>query len=152
MADAAETTLADVFAMPNTIGRNRNRARTGSLSLLAIDDEPGVLDMVRLCCRKTGWSVTAMTDLTQGLSLKREALPDLILCDAVMPGLTGPQLISMLKGNAETAHIPVVLMSGFASAEMFSHVPWAGFLEKPFGPKELRAAIESAASLTEYPR
>lgn len=119
---------------------------TSALDILAIDDESGLLRMVEICCRKKGWKVTAVSDLKQGIELERAALPDVILCDAAMPHVSGPQLIAMLKANAETAGIPVVLMSGFANADMFSHVPWDGFLDKPFGPKELLAAIESAVS------
>ena len=117
-----------------------------AFDILAIDDESPVLQMVDLCCRKRGWKVTAVSDLWQGIELERAALPDVILCDASMPDLSGPQLIAILKANPETASIPVVLMSGFAKVDMFSHVPWTGFLEKPFGPKELLAAIESAAA------
>ena len=117
---------------------------TGALNILAIDDEFGLLRMVELCCQKRGWKVTALSDLKQGIELERAALPDVILCDAAMPLMSGPQLITLLKANPETAEIPVVLMSGFANADMFLHVPWTGFLGKPFGPKELFAAIEGA--------
>jgi CheY-like chemotaxis protein len=121
------------------------RKRSAPLSVLAIDDDPGLLRIVEQCCRRKGWNVKIQSDLKQGIELERSALPEVILCDAEMPNLSGPQIIAMLKANPETAGIPVVLMSGFANADMFSHVPWAGFLDKPFGPKELIAAIESVA-------
>ena len=50
----------------------------------------------------------------------------------------------MLKNDPATADIPVVLMTGFAEVDMLSNGGWTNFLAKPFGPKELRAAIEGA--------
>jgi CheY-like chemotaxis protein len=133
--------------MLNALNLIRGRsAKPGStpLSILAIDDETAVLRLIEHCFRGTAWKVTGLSDLKQGLELDRNALPDVILCDASMPAVSGPQLIAMLKSNPLTENVPVVLMSGFADADMFLHVPWSGFLAKPFGPKELIEAIESA--------
>lgn len=63
-----------------------------------------------------------------------------------MPEFSGAQVIEMLKNDPATADMPVVLMTGIADADMFSHVAWTNFLAKPFGPKELRAAIEGATA------
>ncbi|HWN96237.1 MAG TPA: response regulator [Methylomirabilota bacterium] len=116
-----------------------------SLSVLVIDDEPTIAKMVDLCLKRTGWTVHTTLDPTQGAALARCIKPDVILCDAQMPHVSGAQIISQLRADAETAQIPIVLMSG-GDAEAFSHVPLAGFLQKPFGPKEVRAALASAAA------
>lgn len=119
---------------------------TRTLSVLAIDDEVGILRIVQLCCRQKGWQVAVISDLESGVELESNFLPDVILCDALMPRVSGPQFIQTLKADPETAGIPVVLMTGVATADMFSHVPWTGFLGKPFGSEELIAAIESAVA------
>jgi CheY-like chemotaxis protein len=69
-------------------------------------------------------------------------VPDLILCDALMPGQTGPEVVFNLRADAATAHIPVILMT--SGARTFQEVPCAGFLTKPFLPSELQAIVESA--------
>jgi CheY-like chemotaxis protein len=114
-------------------------------SVLVIDDELDVLKSVQLCLRSSGLKLTLTTDPKKGLEMARSVQPDVILCDASMPDFSGPQLISMLKSDAATAQIPVILMTAIAEAYMFSHVAWTSFLSKPFTAKELREAIVSAA-------
>jgi len=80
------------------------------------------------------------------MALARKINPDVILCDADMPDLSGPQLIEMLKSDPATARIPVVLLTGFSDPDMFSHVRWTGFLGKPFTPSELLSALRHAVS------
>ena len=80
-----------------------------------------------------------------GLIIARTILPDVIICDAAMPKMSGPEVIHQLKLDPTTAHIPVILMTGVADAEPFQHVPWTNFLAKPFTPLELRDAIYSAS-------
>jgi CheY-like chemotaxis protein len=65
-----------------------------------------------------------------------------------MPGMSGAQIIETLKSDPATASIPVVLMTGFAGPEMFSHVQWTGFLSKPFSQSELIAALHHATAAT----
>lgn len=114
-------------------------------SVLVIDDEPDVLKAVQLCLRSSGLKLTLTTDPKKGLEMARTLKPDVILCDAAMPDFSGPQLITLLKSDAATAWIPVILMTAVAEAYMFSHVAWTSFLAKPFSAKELREAIVSAA-------
>lgn len=115
-----------------------------SLSVLVIDDDADVLQAVQLGLRLAGWTITATVSPKEGVELARTIKPDVIVCDSSMPEFSGAQVIGMLKNDPATAHIPVVLMTGFAEIDRFSHMAWTGFLAKPFGPKELRAAIESA--------
>jgi len=114
-------------------------------SVLVIDDEADVLKAVQLCLRSSGLKLTTTTEPKKVLELARTLAPDVILCDADMPDVSGPQLIVMLKNDPATAQIPVILMTAVAEAHMFSHVPWTSFLGKPFSAKELREAIVSAA-------
>ena len=117
----------------------------GAFRILVIDDESDVLEAVRLGLRKTGWSITATSNPKEGFETAKVLQPSVILCDAAMPNLSGPQIIQMLKTEPKTSHIPVVLMTGIAEAFMFENVPWTGFLAKPFSPDELRDAICSAS-------
>jgi CheY-like chemotaxis protein len=114
-------------------------------SVLVIDDEPAVLRSIQLLLRASGLKLSLTTDPKKGLEMARTIEPDVIVCDAAMPDLSGSQVITMLKEDAVTARIPAVLMTAVAEAHMFSHVPWTGFLSKPFSAKELREAIVSAA-------
>jgi CheY-like chemotaxis protein len=115
-----------------------------TLSVLVIDDEADVLAAVKFCLRGAEWRVTTATEGNAGVELARTLHPDVILCDAAMPGMTGAQVIDMLKRDPLTASIPIILMTGIGEAHRYTDIPWNNFLAKPFGPGELRAAIASA--------
>ena len=116
------------------------------LSVLVIDDQKEILDLVRLTLKPLKWTVNVAKTPQEGLALARSLVPDVILCDAAMPKMSGPEVIQILKTDPATAHIPVVLITGAADSELFAHVPWTNFLAKPFSPRELRDAIYSASA------
>lgn len=126
---------------------------THSLSVLIIDDDPDISRMVATSLRRSGCSLSSTLKSKEGVALVRKINPDVILCDGDMPGLSGAQVIEILKSDPATAHIPVIFMTGFAGPEMFTHVRWDGFLSKPFSSAELIAALHnvvaSAAAKTE---
>jgi CheY-like chemotaxis protein len=115
------------------------------LTVLAIDDHAEILNLIRSVLRKTGWTVAEAATPKDGLIIARTLLPDVIICDAAMPKMSGPEVIHQLKQDSTTANIPVILMTGVADSEPFQHVPWTNFLAKPFTPVELRDAILSAS-------
>ena len=114
------------------------------LCVVVIDDEEVVGKSVALLLRKSGCTIYATTKPKEALALVRKTKPDVILCDAAMPVMCGPEVIEKLKADPETAHTPVVLMTGFAESHMFGHVGWTGFLSKPFTAAELIGALHHA--------
>ena len=64
-----------------------------SLSILAIDDDPGILESVRIALRIEGWTLAAAVTPEDGLLMAHKLLPDVILCDAAMPKMSGPEVI-----------------------------------------------------------
>jgi CheY-like chemotaxis protein len=70
--------------------------------------------------------------------------PDVILCDAKMPGLSGAEVIMQLKADETTAGIPIILITASPEAGDPSALPVNAFLPKPFQAETLKAAIESA--------
>lgn len=119
-----------------------------SLCVVIIDDEEIVAKTISMCLRKSGCTLHATTRPKEAVALVRKTNPDVILCDAAMPDMCGPQVIENLKADPATAHIPVILITGFAESHMFSHVPWTGFLSKPFSSSELIAALHHAVATT----
>ena len=111
---------------------------------MIIDDDPGIARIVATSLRRSGCSLNSTLKPKEGVALVRAINPDVILCDGDMPGLSGGQVIETLKSDPATAHIPVILMTGFAGPEMFTHVRWDGFLSKPFSSVDLIAALHNA--------
>jgi CheY-like chemotaxis protein len=116
-----------------------------ALSVLVIDDDPDIAAVVEAILHRAGWKVTVCLHPKAAARLAQSIRPHVILCDANMPEMSGPEAIALLKSELSTARIPVVLMTGFSEAELFVDVDWTAFIEKPFTPKALLTVIERAA-------
>jgi PAS domain S-box-containing protein len=99
------------------------------------------------------WSVQSVPDGAAALALAHEAPPDLILTDAMMPGMDGFQLLRALRTSPKTRAIPVILLSARAGEEAVVHGLETGaddYLVKPFSSRELlirvRAQLDAATA------
>ncbi|MFW5656525.1 MAG: two-component regulator propeller domain-containing protein [Bacteroidota bacterium] len=81
-----------------------------------------------------------------GIRIAKELMPDLIICDIMMPGINGFEVVSQLKNAQETSHIPIILLTAKVSendeTEGYSYGADA-FMRKPFGIKPLLSLIDS---------
>lgn len=80
--------------------------------ILVVDDDRDILKMVKQYMTKNGLPVVITDNGSEALLLVKDSRPDIILCDAQMPGLDGHAICRALKREAKTASIPIVLMSG----------------------------------------
>jgi DNA-binding response OmpR family regulator len=80
--------------------------------IMVVDDDGAIRTVIRRYLMDSGLSVVATDNGSDGLLLVREAHPDLVLVDAEMPGLDGHAVCRVLKREASTRHVPVILMSG----------------------------------------
>ena len=119
--------------------------KKGALSVLVIDDDPGVAKTTDWSLRHFGCAVTVTLRATQGLALAQSVKPDVILCDADMPEISGAELIAILKSDPATAHVPIVLMTGHSDSQQFAGVPYNAFVEKPFSPAKLYELLQRVA-------
>ena len=113
--------------------------------MLVIDDDAGVATTAEWSLRHFGCNVTVTLQANKGMALARSVQPDIILCDAAMPDLSGEQLISLLKSDPATSHIPVVLMTGHLNTQKFSEIRYDAFVEKPFSPAKLFELLQRVA-------
>jgi CheY-like chemotaxis protein len=111
--------------------------------ILIVDDEPAVADLIEAVLRQEGYTVAIARDGAQGLMLARDWNPDLILMDVMLPGVDGGTAIRRLKGDPETAEIPIVAMSAGRNirrqSEDLSEADAA--LSKPFDIDALLAQV-----------
>ena len=115
------------------------------VTVLVVDDNDDMRTYVRSILA-TSFHVLEAADGQAGLVLAREALPDLIVADVMMPELDGLGLAAALKGDAMTDAIPVVLLTARAAAEDQIAGLEAGadaYLVKPFDPGVLTACVEN---------
>jgi CheY-like chemotaxis protein len=114
--------------------------------ILVIDDQLLIRDLLRHLLEADGHHVFAAPNGKEGLVLARVLPLDLILLDMDMPGLNGLEVCTELKREAETAHVPVLFISGRRSAQdlqQMTAVGAAGFLSKPFLLEQVRQTVNS---------
>src|SRR6185436_965629 len=74
-----------------------------SLCVVIIDDEEVVAKTIAMCLRRSGCTLHATTNPKEAMGLVRKTKPDVILCDAAMPGMSGAEVVEALKADPSTA-------------------------------------------------
>ena len=118
--------------------------RQGKRVLIA-DDEPEVVDLVRMVLDMAGHSVSSARDGAETLAAIRAEQPDLILLDVRMPKLTGLQVLQQLRADPNTAPIPVIMLSVVTTyPEVREALQWGAiaYLAKPFKLKEMSRLVD----------
>jgi CheY-like chemotaxis protein len=101
--------------------------------ILIVDDDPGILSMLQLMLRLEGYDAIVCGDSRLVVDTMAREKPDLVLLDALMPGLDGIQVLDAVKAHALT--IPVILVTGNANESYLKQALQAGakgVLAKPF--------------------
>jgi two-component system, sensor histidine kinase and response regulator len=114
--------------------------------ILVIDDEEYLRDMVRMALSQKGYEVIEAGTGKEGIQKARKELPDLILCDVNMEGIDGYGALSALRGEAATAAIPFILMTGLADnagMRLGMELGADDYLPKPFTIEGLYGAVEA---------
>jgi CheY-like chemotaxis protein len=101
---------------PSTGAARRGARIQGSSSIspsrgtiLTVDDDPDALTLLRLLLRSEGFEVQAALSGPAALQCVRQQMPDLIITDLTMPGMTGLELCKQLRDSSETRHIPIIV-------------------------------------------
>lgn len=131
--------------------------RSGTKRILVVDDEPWMREMVGIALREKGFEVLEAVDGAEGLQLSRREMPDLILCDVRMGGLTGYDVLAELRKESATAMLPFILMTGIddpAGNGMRQGMELGAddFLRKPFNLESLYATVEARLKKAEMIR
>ena len=113
-------------------------------SILLIDDEPEILEMIERSLVED-FKVLKATNGMDGLELVRKELPDLVVCDVMMPKLDGIGFLNLMKNDKTLAHIPVIMLTAkFAEEDQMTAFDSGAdaYLTKPISLKYLRNRID----------
>ena len=113
-------------------------------TVLVVDDEPDALRMLTTVLERAEMSVLVATSGEAALELLNNIVPDLILMDAVMPGMDGFETTQKIKARPSTASIPVIFMTGLTESEHVVEAFEVGgvdYVRKPVDLKELLARV-----------
>ena len=113
-------------------------------NILVIEDEPAIQALIAANLRRSGHAVFAALDAETALRLINESLPDLILLDWMLPGMSGLDLARRLRAEPRTRQVPIIMLTakGEERDKVLGLETGADdYITKPFSPKELLARI-----------
>ena len=123
---------------------DRTLDRANSDVVLIVDDVPDNLAMLHDALDESGYTVLVATHGEAALQRAAQVLPDIVLLDAMMPGMDGFEVARRLKALPQTAHIPIVFMTGLLDTEYLVAALECGgvdYVTKPIKPKEVLARM-----------
>lgn len=112
--------------------------------VLIVDDVPDNLSVLHDALDESGYTVLVATNGEAAIQRAAQALPDIVLLDAVMPGMDGFEVARRLKARPDTAHIPIIFMTGLTDTEHVVRAFEAGgvdYVTKPIRAKEVLARM-----------
>ncbi len=128
--------------MNDKLAHTLNRAQSDVV--LIVDDVPDNVSLLHDALDESGYTVLVALDGESALQRAVQARPDIVLLDAMMPGMDGFEVARRLKADAATAHIPIIFMTGLTETEHLVAALDAGgtdYVTKPIKPKEVMARI-----------
>jgi twitching motility two-component system response regulator PilG len=118
-------------------------------TVMVVDDSPTIRKILSLTLEHAGYAVVAEADGESALQRLDAQLPDVILLDIAMPGIDGYETCKRIKGDARTAHVPILMLSGKDALfdKVKGHMAGATeYLTKPFESATVLAAVDAACS------
>jgi CheY-like chemotaxis protein/DNA-binding CsgD family transcriptional regulator len=118
--------------------------RSRSDVVLIVDDVPDNLSLLHDALDESGYTVLVATNGESALQRAAQALPDVVLLDAVMPGMDGFEVARRLKADPDTARIPIIFMTGLTETEHVVAAFQAGgvdYVTKPIRAQEVLARM-----------
>ncbi|MFK7883872.1 MAG: response regulator [Phycisphaerales bacterium] len=119
-----------------------------ALTVVVVDDEPDLLELVAYNIGQDGHEVITATDGISALEAVRSRLPDVVVLDVMMPGLSGLEVAKRLRSQTETASIPIIMLTARAEEKQELEGLDAGaddYISKPFSMQVLLARVKAVA-------
>ena len=121
--------------------------------VVCIEDEPEMIDLVRLILGRKGFYVIGANGGIEGLETVRREKPDLILLDLMMPDMDGWEVYQQIKADSGLREIPVIVVTAKAQSidkVLGLHIAKVDdYITKPFGPQELLESVEKILGIAE---
>ena len=119
--------------------------------VVCIEDEPEMIDLVRLILGRKGFELIGAVGGREGLETVRRVKPDLVLLDLMMPDMDGWEVYQQMKADDELKDIPVIVVTAKAQSidkVLGLHIAKVDdYVTKPFGPQELLESVNKVLGL-----
>ena len=120
-------------------------------NILCIEDEPEMIELVRLILGRHGFNVQGADGGKEGLEKVKKNPPDLILLDLMMPDVDGWEVYQQIKADENTNHIPVIVVTAKAQnidKVLGLHVAKVDdYISKPFSPQALLESVQKVLGI-----
>jgi two-component system phosphate regulon response regulator PhoB len=113
-------------------------------TVLIVDDEEGFRHILQIVLRRSGYATMEAGNAREALLVLEGAIPELIILDDIMPGMSGSELCVQLKRDRRTATVPVLMHSAntrLGDPAYVASLGAEGVLMKPSSPRELVAVV-----------
>ena len=115
-------------------------------TILVVEDEPAIQELISYGLRKAGHETFCAGDAEQAMKIVNDVLPDLVLLDWMLPGMSGIEFAKMLRQVPRTKNIPIIMLT--ARTEEIDKISGLevgadDYITKPFSPRELVARIKA---------
>ncbi len=114
--------------------------------ILIVDDDPFIRGMVRQFLEDKGYTIEEAEDAKEAIGKTRSSRPDLIILDIMMPGLSGYDVLRVLKNDELTSDIPVLVLSVLENKQKALMLGASEYITKPFDEKDLYERIQKILS------
>ena len=128
---------------PNNLAERSMMAKE---RILAVDDEEDILELVRFNLEREGYQVTCAASGDETLRAVREAYPDLIVLDLMLPDIDGLEVTKVLKSDPKTKSIPILMLTAKGEeADIVTGLELGAddYITKPFSPRVLIARVRA---------
>ena len=116
--------------------------------VLLIEDEPNIIEAIRFILSRDGWRVSTHSDGTTAFERLLEKLPDVVILDVMLPGRSGFDILRDIRGGADTAGLPVLMLTAKGQARDRALAESLGvthFMTKPFSNTDVLTAVRDMA-------
>ncbi|WP_346797902.1 response regulator [Halomonas sp. Bachu 37] len=114
--------------------------------VLVVDDEPNIVLSLEFLMEQAGFEVTTAADGEQALVSVKETPPDLLLLDISLPGISGFDVLEQLRGDPETARLPIIMLTAHGrevEREKGMALGADDYITKPFSTQALVSKVQA---------
>jgi two-component system phosphate regulon response regulator PhoB len=134
--------------------RPLHNAQTPKASILVVDDEPDILDLIRYNLSREGFRITCVDTGEKAVAEVRAAKPDLVLLDLMLPGVDGLDVCRQIRQYPEWSQLPIIMITAKSEdADVVSGLECGAddYITKPFSPRVLLARVKSVLRKRQQP-
>ncbi|MGB7243006.1 MAG: response regulator [Sulfitobacter sp.] len=112
--------------------------------VLLVEDEENIIEAMRFLLSREGWRVDTHSNGSDAVAIISQTRPDLVVLDVMLPGKSGYEILTELRGNTDTENLPVLMLTARSQARDRDMAEKAGvsrFMTKPFSNADMLNAV-----------